>query len=106
MNKSSIYNIIHHADVSEKEIECYLCRRTKEHGWPCLKYSNPNMIGYPDRLIVLPSGNVVWVELKSLRRRPSRIQLARIGELRRIGHRVEVIDSKAGIDELINSLTL
>lgn len=106
MNKSNIYNITHHAEVSEKEIEKYLCKRAKANGWPCLKYSNPNMVGYPDRLIVLPSAKVVWVELKSKGKKPTKIQSARIDELKSIGHSVYVIDSKASIDKLINSIKI
>lgn len=104
MNKQSIKNITGHAEVSEKEIEKYLVRCTREMGLPCLKYSNPNMVGYPDRLIVLPQGRVVWVELKSRGCRPSKIQQARIDSLRESGHPVFVIDSRTEVDNLINSL--
>ena len=103
MDKRSIENIIHHADVSEKAIERYLVEQARQNGLLCLKYSNPNMVGYPDRLLVLPGGGVVWVELKSKGKKPTKIQLARIDELKSIGHSVYVIDSKADIDELIKT---
>lgn len=99
-------NIIDHAEVSEKEIEKYLVMRTKEIGMPCLKYSNPNMVGYPDRIVVLPSGKVVWVELKSKGRKPSEIQWVRIKELRKMGHAVFIIDSKPEVDKLIGIITI
>lgn len=98
-----IENITAHAEVSEKAIERYLVRRATENGMLCLKYSNPNMVGYPDRLLVLRGGGVVWVELKSRGRKPSMIQQLRMAELAEMGHRVLVIDSKAGVDELINT---
>ena len=104
MEKNSIYNLTHHAEVSEKEIEKHLTKRAAEIGLPCLKYSNPNMVGYPDRLVALPGGRVVWVELKSKGRKPSKIQSARIDQLRLLGHRVYVVDNKPEIDELINAL--
>lgn len=106
MDTRGIAGITRHSEVSEKEIEKYLVRRCKEAGIPCLKYSNPGMVGYPDRLVVLPSATVVWVELKSLGRRPSKIQRCRIAELERMGHRVFVADSRSGIDELIKILGL
>ena len=53
MDKRSIENITHHADVSEKAIERYLVEQAKINGLLCLKYSNPNMVGYPDRLLVI-----------------------------------------------------
>lgn len=101
MDKRSIENITHHADVSEKAIERYLVEQAKINGLLCLKYSNPNMVGYPDRLLVLPDGGVIWVELKSRGRKPTKIQQIRMTELTGMGHLVRVIDNKADIDELI-----
>ena len=101
MNKRSIENITHHADVSEKAIERYLVEQAKQNGLLCLKYSNPNMVGYPDRLLVLPGGSVVWVELKSKGRKPTKIQQIRIAELRNRGHYVWVIDNRKSVDNLI-----
>lgn len=106
MDKRIIENLTRHADVSEKAIERYLVERCREHGLPCLKYSNPNCVGYPDRLIVLPGGMVLWVELKSKGRKPSKIQLARMDELTDLGHSAVVIDNKAAVDELINAIAL
>lgn len=103
MNKRSIENITNHADVSEKAIERYLVDQAKQNGLPCLKYSNPNMVGYPDRLLVLSGGGVIWVELKSKGRKPTKIQQMRIMELTGMGHLVKVIDNKADIDELIKT---
>ena len=76
------------ADVSEKAIERYLVEQAKQNGLLCLKYSNPNMVGYPDRLLVLPGGNVIWVELKSKGRKPTKIQQMRMAELTGMGHLV------------------
>lgn len=106
MNTRSIYNITHHSEVSEKEIEKYLSKRAKEIGVLCLKYSNPNMVGYPDRLLAIPGGNVIWVELKSKGQKPSKIQAARFEQLARLGHTVYVIDNKTDIDKLLGIVTI
>lgn len=100
MYNKQTQNITRHSEVSEKAIERYLVEWANNLGLPCLKYSNPNMVGYPDRILVLPGGGVLWVELKSRGRRPSKIQQARIAELSQLGHTVRVIDNKADIDEL------
>jgi hypothetical protein len=97
-------NITDHAEVSEKSIERYLVEKAKENGMLCLKYSNPNMVGYPDRLLVLPGAKVIWVELKSKGKKPAKIQAQRHKELAELGHRVLVIDNKNDIDILIESL--
>lgn len=99
-------NVAGHAEMSEKSIEKYLVDQAEANGLLCLKYSNPNMIGYPDRLLVLPGGSVVWVELKSKGRKPSKIQQMRIAKLAAMGHPVMVIDNRAGIDELIETMKL
>lgn len=101
--KKAAANIADHAEVSEKAIELYLVEQAKQNGLLCLKYSNPNMVGYPDRLLVLPGGGVVWVELKSKGRKPTKIQQIRMSELTGMGHLVKVIDNKADIDELIKT---
>ncbi len=103
MDKRSITNLTRHADVSEKAIERYLAEQAKQNGLLCLKYSNANMAGYPDRLLVLPGGGVIWVELKSKGRKPTKIQQMRMRELADMGHLVRVIDNKPDIDELIKS---
>ncbi len=103
--KKSIENIVRHSEVSEKEIEKYLCKRMKEIGLLCIKYSNANETGYPDRLIVLPASQCMWVELKSKGKKPTKVQQIRIAELRKLKHVVWVIDSKALVDELTEALT-
>lgn len=102
--KKNVENIVRHSEVSEKEIEKYLCQRMKEIGLPCLKYSNPNVVGYPDRLIVLPASQCMWVELKSKGRKPTKIQQLRISELKELKHVVWIIDNKPLIDELVTEL--
>ena len=102
----SIDVVIRHAELSEKSIEKYLVEQAKFAGCPCLKYFNPNMVGYPDRLVVLPGGKVVWVELKSKGRKPSKVQQVRMAELTDLGHVVKVIDNKLDVDKLINEIKL
>ena len=77
----------------------------KEIGLPCIKYSNANETGYPDRLIVLPASQCMWVELKSKGRKPSKVQQIRIDELQKRKHVVWVIDNKPLVDELKEALT-
>ena len=46
--------------------------------------------GWPDRLVLLPSSRVMWVELKREDAVLSALQAARVDELRAIGHDVRV----------------
>ena len=99
--KNSIENIVRHSEVSEKAIEAYLNKRCKENGLLCLKYSNANVTGYPDRLVCCINGKVVWVELKSKGKKPTKLQEIRHQELRDLGHEVWVVSSKPEVDEMI-----
>lgn len=98
-----IDNIVRHAEVSEKAIEAYLVKRVKELGGVCLKYSNPNLVGYPDRVVLLPNGVTVWIELKSKGRDTTKIQKARIAQLESLGHTVAVVDSREGVDAVLKA---
>lgn len=97
----NIDRIVKHAEVSEKAIERYLSECVKELGGTCLKYSNPGMAGYPDRICLLPGGVTIWVELKSKDGELKAIQKIRIDQLRKLGHTVHVCSSKAAIDEVL-----
>ena len=70
----------------EKDVEKSLCRMVGRHGGLCLKWISPGRAGVPDRIILLPGGRVMFVELK----RPkggerSKLQLWWAGCLRTMG---------------------
>lgn len=48
----------------EKEIEAKLVKSVKHRGGLCLKWVCPGWAGVPDRLVLLPRGRVIFVELK------------------------------------------
>ena len=48
----------------EKEIEAKLVKIVKKYGGLCLKWVCPGWAGVPDRIVLLPGGRVVFVELK------------------------------------------
>lgn len=104
MADKKIEKIVKHAEVSEKAIERYLVERIKDLGGVCLKYSNPNRIGYPDRVCLLPWDLTLWVELKSKGQTLRTIQRQRIQEMSKIGHFVHVCDSKDAVDKLLESI--
>lgn len=94
-------HIERHAEESEKAIEKYLTEQIKARGGLCLKFAGVAEAGYPDRLICLPGGITAWAELKSKGKKPARLQQMRHAQLRKLGYRVYVIDSKDGVRELI-----
>lgn len=48
----------------EKVIETKFRLMIKQHGGLCLKWVCPGWVGVPDRIVLLPKGRVVFVELK------------------------------------------
>lgn len=90
-----------HAEVSEKALERRLAAACSRRGWLCLKYSNMQQAGYPDRIIAMPGGRVAWVEVKSRGRRPTPLQARRHRQLRELGHHVFVIDSREELEALL-----
>ena len=50
--------------VLEKEIEAKLVKLVKQTGGLCLKWVCPGWAGVPDRIVLLPGGRVMFVELK------------------------------------------
>lgn len=48
----------------EREIEHKFRRLIIRHGGLCLKWVCPGWTGVPDRLVLLPGGRIIFVELK------------------------------------------
>lgn len=84
----------------EKDIERYLFEKVKLLGGRALKL-NTGVRGMPDRLILLPGENAVFVEMKAPGEQPRLLQQKRITQLRELGFWVEVIDTKTKVDRLI-----
>ena len=87
--------------MREKEIEKKLVERIKKEGGMCLKLTSPGNAGVPDRLCLLPRGRIVFVEMKAPGKKPRPLQVKQIQKIRKLGFRVEVIDSEEGIQKLM-----
>ena len=88
----------------EKEIEKYLRDKIKNLGGVAYKFISPGNSGVPDRLICLPAGKAIFVELKAPGKDPKPHQNLQINRLRILGFDVRIIDSKQKVDEFINEI--
>lgn len=84
---------------SEKYLERKLVERVKAIGGMCVKIHNPYYRGLPDRLVILPDGGIVWVELKTLGKKPTKLQQLAHEELRKREQVVYIIDSENKLNE-------
>jgi hypothetical protein len=87
--------------VRESDIEHYLGLRVKSLGGISYKFTSPGRVGVPDRIVVLPDARLVFVELKATGKKPLAHQLREHARLVALGQRVEVIDSLAGVEGLL-----
>ena len=85
----------------ERDIERYLVRRAIEHGGKAYKWVSPGHVGVADRIVLLPSGVVWFVELKSSTGRLSPLQKIFAADMVRMGMTYIVIRSKEEVDELL-----
>lgn len=88
--------------MREKAVEEYLRNQIKALGGKAYKFVSPGNAGVPDRLVCLPGSRVVFVELKAPGKKPTALQKKKQAELAKLGQQVFVVDSKAGVDVVVN----
>ena len=87
----------------EKSIEQYLRRQVEARGGRCVKFDPTYNRGWPDRIVLLPGGKLVWVELKRPRGGViSGAQGVAHEELRRLGQQIVVLKDREEVDEFID----
>ena len=84
----------------EAKIEARLVARARSAGGEALKWSSPSNRGVPDRIVLLPGGRIVFVELKAPGRVPGAQQQAWLDRLAELGFEAAWVDSLAKVDAL------
>lgn len=85
----------------EKDLERWLGRELKKLGCIYMKFVSPGNDGVPDRIVVLPGGDVIFVELKSETGKLSYTQIYQISRLRQKGAKVLLVSTKVEAQELL-----
>lgn len=80
----------------ERRIESATTQAVERAGGWAPKWVSPGNPGVPDRIVLLPGGRVVFVELKAPGKRPTPLQAKIHDRLRALGFEVRVIDSLEG----------
>lgn len=87
----------------ERDVEARFRRMAKRCGGWALKLVSPGNSGMPDRVAILPNGELRLVELKAPGEKPRPLQVRMFSRLAKRGHPVTVIDSLEGVDEFWSS---
>jgi hypothetical protein len=89
--------------ILERDLEKYFTAQCKKHKLLSLKLHVKFARGWPDRIVPLENGEVLWVELKRPGGKVSALQAKVHQDLDKLGHKVYVIDSKEGIDRVLGT---
>ena len=88
----------------EKEVEKFLVREVKKIGGVSFKFISPGNAGVPDRIVILPSGRVVFAELKTDMGKLTKLQEVQIKKISDLGADVRVLRGIEGVKEFINEI--
>ncbi len=92
--------------LRESDIEDYLVARVKAMKGEVRKVKWIGRVGAPDRVVMLPGMYhlkpcTLWVELKAPGKMPEEHQMREHIRMRKMGQRVEVVDSFKRVDEVL-----
>ena len=92
--------------MRERQIEARLKKEVKRIGGLALKLVSPGMAGVPDRIVLLPGGASLFVELKAPGKKLRPLQIKRKEQLESLGFKVYVIDSYKGVEAFLQEVVL
>ena len=70
-------------------------------GGEAFKWTSPGNDGVPDRIVMLPGGRLIFVELKADRGRLEPIQKVQIRRIQKLGQEVYVVRGMDGLEEFL-----
>ncbi len=88
----------------EKEVEKKFVEAVKKLGGMALKFVSPGFAGVPDRIVLMPTGMMCFVELKAPGKKMRPLQVRRKRQLETLGFRVYCIDSTEQIEAFIKEV--
>lgn len=90
--------------MKESAIERKLQQEVRKMGGRAFKFVSPGHRGVPDRLVLMPGGRILFVELKTDTGVLSPIQSHTIRIMRELGADVRVVHGMAGLSGLLDGL--
>lgn len=90
--------------MREKTIEKKLVQAVKSMGGLAPKFTSSGLDGVPDRLVLLPSGKIAFIELKAPGKMLRPLQVRRKRQLEALGFSVYCINSAEQIGEILDEI--
>ena len=90
--------------MRESEIERKLVHEVRQMGGMAYKFVSPGNTGVPDRIVVMPGGVIIFVELKAEAGRLTNGQKRQISKLRGLGMKVVVIRGMVGLEDFLDEI--
>lgn len=90
--------------MREKQIEQKLVWAVRAAGGIAIKLASPGFDGMPDRIVLLPSGRMAFIEVKARGMKPRPLQLRRHEMLMRLGFKVYVLDDEGQIQQILKEM--
>lgn len=85
----------------EAGLETKLREAVKRLGGWAVKFWPLSIIGFPDRMVLMPGGRIYFVEMKAPGKTPNDIQKAVHAKLLRLGFPVYLVDGKIKLDNFL-----
>lgn len=86
---------------TEKQIENYLKKKFESIGSIVLKFTSPGSAGVPDRIIILPDGTTLYVEVKCKTGRIAPLQQYWVDKINKQGAYACFVWSYQDVDRLL-----
>jgi len=90
--------------VRESRIEKRLVEMVRQSEGIAMKLTSPSNRGVPDRLVLMPGGAMLFVEVKAPGQKLRKLQAHWFDLLESLGFRCEMVDSFEGVDRIVSGL--
>lgn len=92
--------------MKERDIEKALVDEVRKAGGRAYKFTSPGNDGVPDRIVLLPDGLVIFVELKTEVGRLTRLQRIQCERIKSLGQKVRVLHGLQEVSEFFEEFGL
>jgi len=90
--------------MRENVIEKALVKAVKKRCGLAIKFNSVGYNGVPDRIILLPKGIIIFIELKAPGKQMQPLQEKRNRQLESLGFQVFCLDSLEGIEVILDAV--